>query len=84
MLLKDVTSVIYSSRTVDRKKVINFSHRNKEIEVTINSEPVNILRRGSMTYFSIKFSEHERFYEFYNENVVDNFFNLVKDVFSGY
>ena len=82
MILKDVAGVIYSSKTVDRKKNHNFLfHRNQQIGGAIKRELVNVLRRGPITYFSINFSQHESFYDFYNENVVNNFLNSVKDVF---
>ena len=56
-------------------------HRNQQIGGAINSGPVNIIRRGTITYFSINFSQHERFNNFHNENFVDNFLSSVKDVF---
>ena len=64
------------------EKKINFLYRrNQQIGGAINCGPINILRGGPTTYFSINFSQHERFYEFYNEDVVDSFLNSVKDVF---
>ena len=64
------------------KKKHNFLfHRNQQIGGAIKRELVNVLRRGPITYFSINFSQHESFYDFYNENVVNNFLNSVKDVF---
>ena len=56
-------------------------HRNQQTGGAINRGPVNILRRDPITYFNINFSQHERFYDFYSENVVDNFLNSVIDVF---
>ena len=64
------------------EKKINFLYsRNQQIGGAINCGPINILRGGPRTYFSINFSQHERFYEFYNEDVVDNFLNSVEDIF---
>ena len=43
--------------------------------------PVNIWKRGSITYYSINFHQHKNFYDFYDEKIVDSFFNSVKDLF---
>ena len=43
--------------------------------------PVNILQRGPITYYSINFHQHKNFYDFYDEKIVDSFFNSVKELF---
>ena len=35
--------------------------------------PLNILRRGPMTYYSISFDQHKNFYDFFSPGVVDTF-----------
>ena len=35
--------------------------------------PLNILRRGPMTYYSISFDQHKNFYDFFSTGVVDTF-----------
>ena len=42
-----------------------------------NDLPLNILRRGSITYYSISFDQHKNFYDFFSSNVVDEFLNSV-------
>ena len=42
---------------------------------------VNILRRGPVIYYSINFQQHKDFYDFYDEKIVDSFFNSLKEHF---
>ena len=42
-----------------------------------NGLPINILRRGPITYCSISFDQHKNFYDFFSINVVDEFMNSV-------
>ena len=35
--------------------------------------PINILKRGSITYFSINFIQHKSFYDFFTSDIVDDF-----------
>ena len=44
--------------------------------------PVNILRRGPIIYYSINFQQHKNFYHFYDEKIVDSYFDLVKECFA--
>ena len=39
--------------------------------------PINILKRGSITYFSINFAQHKNFYDFFKSDVVDDFLQSV-------
>ena len=39
--------------------------------------PINVLRRGPIMYYSINFQQHKKFYDFYQESVVDDFLNSV-------
>ena len=35
--------------------------------------PLNVLRRGRIKYFSINYNQHENFYNFFQESIVDDF-----------
>ena len=39
------------------------------------------MKRGPITYYSINFYQHENFYDFYDEKIVDRFFNSVRNLF---
>ena len=39
--------------------------------------PINILRRGAIKYFSINYNQHKNFYNFFQEQIVDDFLNSV-------
>ena len=66
-----------------QKKNHNFLlHRNRQTRGSINRGPVNILRWGTITYVSINFQQHNRFYDFYNESAIESFLNFVKDLFA--
>ena len=39
--------------------------------------PVNILRRGPIKYFRISYNQHKNFYNFFVEQIVDDFLNSV-------
>ena len=43
--------------------------------------PLNILRRGPITYYSINFGQHKNFYDFFSTDVVDIFLNNVYQVY---
>ena len=43
--------------------------------------PINILRRGPITYYSINYQQHKHFYDFFDKKILETFFNSVKDVF---
>ena len=57
-------------------------HRHQQTGGAINQQPpVNILKRGLITYYSINFYQHEYFFNFYDEKIVDVFFNSDKNPF---
>ena len=66
-----------------QKKNRNFLfHRNQQTGGAINQQlPVNILKRGLITYYPINFYQHKNFYDFFDEKIVDRFFNSVKELF---
>ena len=39
--------------------------------------PVNILRRDPIKYFTISYNQHKNFYNFFEEQIVDDFLNSV-------
>ena len=39
--------------------------------------PINILRRGAIIYFSINYNQHKNFYNFFQEQIVDEFLDSV-------
>ena len=43
--------------------------------------PVNILRRGPITYYSINYQQHKNLYDFFDEKIVEVFFNSVRNFF---
>ena len=57
-------------------------HRYQQTAGTINQQlPINVLKRRPITYYSINFYQHENFYDFYDEKIVDRFFNSVRNLF---
>ena len=43
--------------------------------------PINVLERGSITYFSINFVQHKKFYDFFSGGIVDAFLDSVHEIF---
>ena len=43
--------------------------------------PLNILKRGSITYYSVNFNQHKNFYNFYSGDMVDEFLGVVYRTF---
>ena len=43
--------------------------------------PVNILKLGSIAYFSINFTQHKNFHDFFTSDIVDNFLQSVYEVY---
>ena len=39
--------------------------------------PVNVVEHGQITYYSINFDQQKKFYNFSEENIVDDFFDSV-------
>ena len=55
-------------------------HRHQQIGGAINQQLlVNVLKRGPITY-SINFYQHKIFYDFYDEKIIDGFFNSVRNL----
>ena len=44
--------------------------------------PVNILRRGPITYYTISYDQHQNFYDFFNEHIVEDFLVSVYNRFN--
>ena len=45
---------------------------------------VNIIRGGPITYYSINYQQHKNLYDFFDEAIVETFFNSVRNVFVTY
>ena len=43
--------------------------------------PINILKRESIKYFSINFTQHKNFYDFFTSDLVDDFLQSVYEVY---
>ena len=43
--------------------------------------PINILKLGSITYFSINFTQHKNFHDFFTSDIVDDFLQSVYEVY---
>ena len=58
-------------------------HRSQQTGGSINQDPPkNILRRGPKVYYSIYFQQHKKFYDFYDEGIIDSFFCSVQRSFT--
>ena len=47
----------------------------------VSDLPLNILKRGSITYYSINFDQYKNFYDFYSSDLVDVFLDAVHQVY---
>ena len=43
--------------------------------------PINVLKRGPITYYSINFDQHQNFYDFFSSGVVDVFLVSVYETY---
>ena len=58
-------------------------HYNQVGDSRMNQQlSVNILRRGSIMYYTINFQQRKKFYDFYQKSVVDDFLNFVYKCFA--
>ena len=66
-----------------QKKNHNFLfHRHQQTGGALNQQlPVNVLKRGPITYYSINFYQHENFYDFYDEKIAHGFLNSARGLF---
>ena len=65
-----------------QKRNQNFLYHYRQTGGDINQQlPANILRRGTITYYSINYQQHKNFYDFFDEKIVEIFFNSVKKIF---
>ena len=68
-----------------KKKNHNFIfHREQQVGGSTNQQlPLNVLRSGVITYFSINYYQHRTFYDFFDsEKIVDSFLNLFQRPFA--
>ena len=43
--------------------------------------PTNVLKHGPRTYYSMNFNQHKEFYNFYEEQIVNDFLNSMYECF---
>ena len=43
--------------------------------------PINVLKRGPITYYSINFNQHKRFYDFFTSGIVDAFLESIYQIY---
>ena len=61
-----------------RKNHMFLLHCNQSGGSRINQQlPVNAVKRGQITYYSVNFHQHKKFYNFSKESIVDDFFDSV-------
>ena len=44
--------------------------------------PLNVLKRGTITYYSINFEQHKNFYDFFSSDILDSFIQSVYEKFT--
>ena len=47
----------------------------------VSDLPINIKKRGPITYYSINFDQHKNFYDFFTSDIVETFLGSVYQVF---
>ena len=47
----------------------------------LSTLPLNVLKRGRITYYSINFEQHKNFYDFFNSSMVDVFLDSIYEIF---
>ena len=81
MYRKDVKSKI-EFEICRLKKIHNFLFHYDQVGCSRNQLlPINVVKRGPITYYSISFNQHREFYNFYEEQIVDDFLNSVYERF---
>ena len=61
-----------------------FHHGKQQIggrEPRTSALPLNVLKRGPITYYSISFNQHKNFYDFFSSEVVDAFLDSVYETY---
>ena len=47
----------------------------------LSTLPLNVLKRGPITYYSINFEQHKNFYDFFNSSMIDVFLDSIYEIF---
>ena len=72
-----------SSRS--KKKHMFLFHYGKHRQIGRNrgtsTLPINVLKRGPITYYSFNFDQHQNFYDFFSSGVVDAFLESVYETY---
>lgn len=69
-------------KTFMERKNHNFLFHYKQKGGSRNRLPINTLRRGHIICYSINYQQHKDLYDFYDEKIVDQFLDSVKEVFN--
>ena len=69
--------VTFKSCRIKKKHMFLFHYRQQVGGRRSNTLPLSVLKRGPITYFSINFDQHKKFYDFFNGSAVDVFLDLV-------
>ena len=81
-----ICNVIFKSPRIKKKHMFLF-HYGKHKQIGGNCAQrtstllINILNRGPITYFSINFSQHKNFYDFFSSGIVDAFLESVCEIY---
>ena len=55
-----------------KKKITIFCFHNNQVGGSRNQQlPINVLKHGPIIYYSINFDKHKKFYNFYEQQIVD-------------
>ena len=78
-----MTNVKCNSEITDKKNHSFLVHREQQVGGSTNQQlPLNILRRGVISYFSINYFQHRNSYDFFDaEKSVDSFLNAFERSF---
>ena len=74
--------MIYFPNERFRKNHMFFFHYNQAGASRRNQQlPVNVLHRGPVKYFNINFQQHKSYYDFFQERIIDDFLQAVRNRF---
>ena len=72
-----------SLQTQEQKRITFFFHYGQMGVNRGNGQlPVNILRRGPITYYTISYDQHKNFFDFFGERIVHDFLSSLYNRFN--
>ena len=78
----DICMMEFKNCRVKKNHMFLF-HHNQSGGSRMNQQlPASIVKRGPVIYFSINYNYHKKFYDFFQEDVVDDFLQVVYDRFN--